>query len=128
MPKLILNSKEYTLPFRIMNIGKTSDKIYELLTGNNQQYVIQSNVSEEVLNQFILYLTEDKKPEIHIDNLFELQQLAIEFCTSEIIEAIKRKTAKWREIEKQLENQQEISALKEQELETKIQNLERNMQ
>lgn len=128
MSKLFLNSKEYTLPLIITNIGKTSYEIYQSLTSDNHEYVVQSKVDEEVFNEFILYLTEDKTPEIHIDNIFGLQQLAIEFGTKDIIDAIKRKADKWREIETQLENQSAISNPKEQELEAKIHVLAQNMQ
>ena len=91
MSKLILNSKEYLLPLKIMKIGKTADEIYRSLTGDSHQYVVQSKVSEEVLNEFILYLTEGKITEVHIDNLFELKQLAQEFNTCKIIDAVKKK-------------------------------------
>ena len=80
------------------------------------------------LINFFLYLTEGKEPKVHIDNLFELQQLSVEFCTREIKEMIQKKTAKWREIETQHEQQGALSNFKEQEFETKIHNLEQNMQ
>ena len=128
MSKLILNSKEYPLPSQFSKMGVISKEIFESLTRGNQQYVIQSKVSEEVLCQFLLYLTDGKEPEVHIDNLFELQQLSVEFCVHEIKEMIQKKTAKWREIEAQLEQQGTLTNSKEQEFETKIHNLEQNIQ
>lgn len=128
MSKLILNSKDYQLPSQFRKMGEISAEIFGSLTSDNQQYVVQSKVSEEVFDQFFLYLKEGQEPEVHIDNLFELQQLSVEFCTREIKELIQRKTAKWREIEAQLEQQGTLSNSKEQEFETKIHDLEQNMQ
>ena len=73
-------------------------------------------------------MKEWNEPEVYIDNLFELQQLSIKFCTQEIKELIEKKTAKWREIETQLEQQETLTNSKEQEFETKIHYLEQNIQ
>lgn len=58
MSKLILNSKEYSLPLRFRKMGEISDEIFVSLTGDKHQYVVQSKVSEEVFDQFYLYLKE----------------------------------------------------------------------
>ena len=128
MSKLIINSKEYQLPLPFKKLGEISSEIYRSLAGDNHHYVVQSKVSEEVFDQFYLYLKEGNEPEVHIDNLFELQQLSVEFCTREIKEMIQKKTAKWREIETQHEQQGALSNFKEQEFETKIQDLEQKIQ
>lgn len=125
--KLILNSKEKLLPLPFMKIGEISGDIFTSLSRDNRQYVVQSKVSEEVLEEYILYLTKGKEPEVHIDNNFQYQQLAVEFGTQKISELIQAKISKWRQIEAQLEHQGTLSNSKEQELEEKIQNLEQNL-
>lgn len=124
--KLILNSQPHAIPQKFKMMGVISDDIFNSLT-KNKQYVVQSKVSTEVFEEFILYLTEGKLPEVHIDNLFELQQLSVEFCTDDIKQSIHQKIDKWREIEAKLE-QGTLSNSREQELQTRIDILEQSIQ
>ena len=100
---MILNSKEYQLPLPFKKLGEISSEIYRSLAGDNHQYVVQSKVSDEAFGQFILYLTNGKEPEIHINNLFELQRLSSEFDTQEIKGFIQNKISKWQALETQFE-------------------------
>lgn len=103
--RLIFNSKEYELPDQFAKSNNISRDIYRKLNRNEYKYEVQSKVDDENFQIFFEYLVDGKEPEIHLDNIYELKQLAKEFQISELIEKINEKFKKWREIEKTLDQQ-----------------------
>ena len=105
MCKLLLKSEEFTLPLKFEKIGELSYPVFESLTGNEKKYEIKSNVSKEAILLIVDYLKSGDKPEVHINNIFELNQLAQELGLEKITILIKEKLNKWRQFENNLENQ-----------------------
>lgn len=54
--ELILNDNSYSIPSRFDRLTKVSIKVYnDLIFNSRHKYVIESNVSEEVLESYIKY-------------------------------------------------------------------------
>ncbi|KAK8840195.1 hypothetical protein M9Y10_031139 [Tritrichomonas musculus] len=102
---LVLNSKEFELPYHFKMIEDISCDISESLQNDDHKYVIKSQVSEDILQLFIRYLVEGEEPEIHFDTIYELSQLSHEFQIDELNSMISAKRKKWREVETYIENQ-----------------------
>lgn len=76
--KLILNSKVFFIPSNFPRISDISPNIYHSFI-NECQYVVQSIVSDEVLQSFIDYLVKNVIPSINSNNKYEYLQLSKEF-------------------------------------------------
>lgn len=76
--KLILNSNIFFIPSDFTRLSDISPNIYHFLM-NEQQYVVQSIVSYEVMRSFIDYLDKNINPNINSSNKIEYLQLSKEF-------------------------------------------------
>lgn len=77
---LVLKSKKFKIPTKFNHLGDVSTKVYNsLIFSPEHEYLIQSNVSEEVLKSFIKYWTTEEIPDILVDNYFEYSELSQEF-------------------------------------------------
>lgn len=81
---LVFNSKYYILPFKFKMLEQISTNIIQALTSNNFKYQIQSNISEEVFQQFYQYLIDGTEPDINSDTIYELEQISQEFQIKEL--------------------------------------------
>ena len=78
--KLILRSKEFQIPSNVKYLRKIPDDIRNSLFFNpNNQYYVQSNVSEEVFQSFVDYWINNTLPDIRKDNISEYLQISQEF-------------------------------------------------
>ena len=102
---LIFDSKQYEIPDQFKKSLEISREIYCSLMRNECKYEVQSKVSEEVFQIFHQYVVDGTTPEIHVDNIYELNQLAREFQISELLELIENMKKRWQEFEKYLEKQ-----------------------
>lgn len=76
--KLILGNKMYLIPSDFPFVTDLNLDIYSTLQ-TNQQYEVESNVSQEVFRSFIDYWINGDIPNIHIDNISEYYLLSQEF-------------------------------------------------
>lgn len=98
--KLILDSKEFSLPHTFSQYTNIKDGVRESLISG--KYEIQSKVSEAVFLSFLQYLDKSKEPDIFFDNFQQFTQLSKEFgVMQEIIEA---KKEMWRRQEEEIKN------------------------
>lgn len=78
--ELLLNYKRFTIPSRFDRLTKVSAKVYNILIFSSpHQYNIESNVSEDVLQSYIKYWTDEDLPEVTISNFYEFYHLNQEF-------------------------------------------------
>lgn len=76
---LVFNSIDKPLPSQFHMLTKISQSINQkLIFNDDHKYQVQSNVSEEVFQEFYQYLIDGTEPEIHFDTIYELKQLSQE--------------------------------------------------
>lgn len=88
----LLRRKTFKVPLIFKHLTDISENISKILiTSQNHQYEIQSNVSDDVFQSFIEYLVYSKHPDIQIDNIHEYIELSTEFnILQDIIENKKK--------------------------------------
>lgn len=75
---LILNGEFFNIPSNFVRMNDISQNIYISLK-KNAQYIIKSNISKEVMQSIINYLTQNELPNITAQNKIEYYQLSKEF-------------------------------------------------
>ena len=86
--ELLLNYKSFPIQSKFDRLTKVSSNVYNQLIFNNpHQYIIESDVSENVLRSFINYWINEEMPTITIHNFYEYYNLSQEFgLLTEILE------------------------------------------
>ncbi|KAK8884317.1 hypothetical protein M9Y10_043425 [Tritrichomonas musculus] len=71
-----LNETIFKIPFEFCQIFES--RVYKAII-NTKLYKVKSNVSEEVFNSFVKYITNKELPNINSENFFEYEELSNEF-------------------------------------------------
>lgn len=75
---IILNSKVFHIPSLFENLVKVKKEIFYSLTRTGR-YQIISNISEDIVQPFIDFWTNNEIPEITLSNYYDYCQLSDEF-------------------------------------------------
>ena len=75
--KLIWNTNVFDVPFNDLTSSINPDISFEIKSKG--QYQIKSDISENVLKNFVQYLTELEIPDFGVDNILEYERLSNEF-------------------------------------------------
>lgn len=87
---LIFNGQANQVSFQTQILRNLPENIF-LSIFNNHRYEIQSNISEEVFQSFVNYISSGELPIIDRDNYDDFNQLNQEFCITQLAEFLQSK-------------------------------------
>ncbi|KAK8876075.1 hypothetical protein M9Y10_006260 [Tritrichomonas musculus] len=96
---IILNSKVFHIPSLFENFVKVKKEIFYSLTRTGR-YQIISNISEDIVQPFIDFWTNNEIPEITLSNYYDYCQLSDEFQIQFISDYLNTKNDIWNEYDK----------------------------
>lgn len=110
--KLILRSNDgihtHTIPLNLVKTPDLSDSfIFNVFNNQQKEYIVESQVNNEVFKMFIKYWLKKEIPEITVNNYYKFEELNKEFGF--LTKIISQQTEKWNNFEyliKELNNSQ----------------------